>query len=85
MNRTRLAVLGGVLAVITVIVAIGSASADAAYRGSVAARLNGYTSGAPSQSERQGAFDAAAGAGDAGGCWRGCSGSRPALRWSARG
>ena len=50
MNRTRLAVLGGVLAVITVIVTIGSASADAAYRGSVAARLNGYTSGAPSQS-----------------------------------
>ena len=50
MNRTRLAVLGGVLAVITVIVAIGSASADAAYRGSVAARLIGYTSGAPSQS-----------------------------------
>ena len=50
MNRTRLAVLGGVLAVITVIVAIGSASADADYRGSVAARLNGYTSGAPSQS-----------------------------------
>ena len=50
MNRTRLAVLGGVLAVITVIVAIGSASADAAYRGSVAARLNGHTSGAPSQS-----------------------------------
>ncbi len=50
MNRTRLAVLGAVLAAFTVIVAIGSASADAAYRGSVAARLNGYTSGAPSQS-----------------------------------
>ena len=50
MNRVRLVVLGAILAVATVIVAIGSASADAAYRNSIAARLNGYTSGAPSQS-----------------------------------
>ncbi len=51
MNRTRLVVLGAVLAVATIIVAIGSASADAAYRNSISARLNGYTSGAPSQSD----------------------------------